>query len=58
MNEAGLTIVYLIFCLLVGLCGTYRRIGFFGAFLLAFLVTPVVVVLVLAFTAPSRAAKS
>jgi hypothetical protein len=43
-----------IFCLLTGLCGIQRRMGFFGTFLFALLVTPIPVLLVLLLTAPSR----
>jgi hypothetical protein len=55
MLQAGLVIAYLVFCFLVGLCGTQRRIGFFGTFLLSFVVTPLVVLVVLMVTAPKRA---
>jgi hypothetical protein len=54
MLQAGLVILYLVFCFLVGLCGTQRRIGFFGTFFLSFLVTPIVVLIVLMVTAPKR----
>ena len=37
-----LVIVYLILCLVVGLAGRSRRLGFFGFFLLSVLLTPVV----------------
>jgi peptidoglycan/LPS O-acetylase OafA/YrhL len=46
-------IFYIIFCVLTGLCGAYRRMGFFGTFLIALFVTPVVVLLVLLMTGPS-----
>jgi hypothetical protein len=49
--------VYLVFCLLAGLCGTQRRLGFFGTFLASIAVTPVVVLLVLIFTAPAKSAE-
>jgi len=49
-----LEIVYIIFCLLTGLCGIHRRMGFIGTFLLALFVTPVPVLVVLLFTGPSR----
>lgn len=55
MIQAGVVIVYLAFCFLVGLCGTQRRIGFFGTFLLSFFLTPVLVLIVLMLTAPVRA---
>ena len=48
------TIFYIIFCLLTGLCGSQRRMGFFGTFLLSLVVTPVIVLIVLLLTGPSR----
>ena len=51
---AAAVIIYVIFCLLTGLCGVQRRMGFLGTFIFALLVTPVVVLLVLLLTAPSR----
>jgi hypothetical protein len=48
---------YLAFCLLVGLCGSQRRMGFTGTFLLSLVITPVVALLVLLITGPSRRAK-
>jgi hypothetical protein len=47
-------IIYVIFCLLTGLCGVQRRMGFIGTFIFALLVTPIPVLLVLLLTAPSR----
>jgi hypothetical protein len=47
-------IVYIVFCILTGLCGIDRRMGFFGTFLLALVVTPLVVLPVLLLTGPSR----
>ena len=47
-------IVYVIFCVLTGLCGVQRRMGFIGTFIFALLVTPIPVLLVLLLTAPSR----
>ena len=46
-------VLYVIFCILAGLCGMHRRMGFFGTFLLSLVVTPVVVLLMLVLTAPS-----
>ena len=40
-------ILYLVFCLLAGLCGSHRRMGFFGTFLLSLFLTPVLVLLLL-----------
>ena len=53
MTQTLAVIIYLIFCLLAGLCGIHRRMGFFGTFLISLIVTPVVVLLVLILTAPS-----
>jgi hypothetical protein len=47
-------LLYLAFCLLTGLCGSQRRIGFLGTFIISLLVTPVVVLIVLLMTGPSR----
>jgi hypothetical protein len=46
--------IYVAFCLLAGLCGVKRRMGFLATFILALLVTPIPVLLVLLLTAPSR----
>jgi hypothetical protein len=45
-------IFYIIFCLLTGFAGSQRRLGFFGTFLLSFVVTPIPVLLILVLTAP------
>jgi len=50
----ALLIVYLIFSVLVGLCGSQRRMGFTGTFLLSLVITPVLALLVLLLTGPSR----
>jgi hypothetical protein len=47
-------IVYITFCVLTGLCGVHRRMGFFGTCLLALVTTPLVVLPVLFLTGPSR----
>ncbi|HML08067.1 MAG TPA: hypothetical protein VK430_08085 [Xanthobacteraceae bacterium] len=47
-------IVYIILCVLTGLCGVNRRMGFLGTFLLALVVTPLLVLPVLFITGPSR----
>jgi hypothetical protein len=54
MAQPLAVIIYLVFCLLAGLCGIHRRMGFFGTFLISLVVTPVVVLLVLILTAPSH----
>jgi hypothetical protein len=48
------TFVYLIFCILVGIAGSQRRMGFTGTFIFSLLVTPVVVLIVLLLTGPSQ----
>ncbi len=45
---------YLAFCILVGLCGSQRRMGFTGTFLLSIFITPVLALIVLLITGPSR----
>jgi hypothetical protein len=47
-------ILYIIFCVLTGLCGVNRRMGFIGTFILALATTPLVVLPVLLLTGPSR----
>jgi hypothetical protein len=49
---AAAVILYVVFCLLTGLCGIQRRLGFWGTFIIALLVTPIPVLLVLLLTAP------
>jgi hypothetical protein len=48
---------YLVFCVLVGLCGSQRRMGFTGTFLLSVAITPVIGLIVLLITGPSRRAE-
>ena len=45
---------YFAFCILVGLCGSQRRMGFTGTFILSLIVTPVIALIVLLITGPSR----
>jgi hypothetical protein len=54
MPLAAIVIIYVVFCLLVALCGTQRRLGFFGTFILSVLFTPVVMLLMLILTAPAH----
>jgi hypothetical protein len=53
MTQAILIIIYIVFCVLAGLCGTNRRLGFFGTFLISLFITPVVMLLVLILTGPA-----
>jgi hypothetical protein len=46
-------IAYIAACLLTGLYARRRRIGFIGGTLLSFFLTPLLVLIVLFFTAPS-----
>jgi hypothetical protein len=46
-----------VFSLLVGLCGSQRRMGFTGTFLLSLVITPLFALLVLLITGPSRRAE-
>ncbi|MGA7490490.1 MAG: hypothetical protein WBW74_26510 [Xanthobacteraceae bacterium] len=48
-------VLYVVFCLLTGFAGSHRRMGFFGTFLLSLVLTPVLVLLLLILTGPSRA---
>ena len=50
--------VYLLFSILVGLCGTQRRMGFTGTFLLSLVITPLFMLLLLMITGPSRRAEN
>jgi hypothetical protein len=54
MPLAAIIIIDIVFCLLVALCGTHRRLGFFGTFILSVLFTPIVMLLLLMLTAPSH----
>jgi hypothetical protein len=51
---AAAILVYILVCLLTGFCGTHRRMGFWGTFFLALITTPLVVLIVLFITGPSR----
>ena len=50
-------IVYIIQCVLGGLCGSQRRMDFFGRFILAIIATPLVGLPVLLLAGPSRHAE-
>jgi len=50
----ALVFLYVVFCILVGICGSQRRMGFTGTFIFSMLVTPVVVLVVLLMTGPSQ----
>ena len=51
---AAAILAYVLICLLTAFCGTHRRMGYWGTFFLALLITPLVVLLVLFITGPSR----
>ncbi|HZP68827.1 MAG TPA: hypothetical protein VFB29_02685 [Pseudolabrys sp.] len=46
-------VIYVIFCILTGLLGIDRRMGFWGTFLITIVTTPFVVLPILLLTAPS-----
>ena len=48
---------YLIFSVLVGLCGSQRRLGFTGTFLLSLVITPILALVIILITGPSRRVK-
>ncbi len=47
-------LAYVTVCLLTGYAGTHRRMGFWGTFVLALFITPLVMLPVLFITGPSR----
>ncbi len=47
-------IIYIGFCVLTGLCGSQRRMGFLGTFVIALITTPLIVLPILLLTGPSR----
>jgi hypothetical protein len=47
-------IIYIVLCVFTGFCGSHRRMGVFGTFLLALVLTPLVMLPVLLLTGPSR----
>ncbi len=50
----ALVFLYVVFCILVGICGSQRRMGFTGTFIFSLLVTPVLVLIVLLMTGPAQ----
>jgi len=54
MNYTIALILYVVFSVLVGLCGSQRRMGFFGTFIMSLFLTPIVMLIVLKLTAPSE----
>lgn len=57
MAEAIAIIVYVLFCILVGICGSQRRMGFLGTFILSVFLTPLVILIILLLTGPSQRAE-
>jgi len=47
-------LLYIVLCVLTGMCGSQRRMGFLGTFVLALVTTPLVVLPILLITGPSR----
>ena len=54
---AAAILAYITVCLLTGFCGSKRRMGFWGTFLLALVITPLLMLPLLFITAPSRRAE-
>jgi uncharacterized Tic20 family protein len=54
MVMAIAVVLYLIFCLLAGLAGSQRRMGFIGTFLLSLVITPLLLLVLLILTRLSR----
>jgi hypothetical protein len=54
MALASLIVLYIICCLITGYLGRYRRMGYMGTFLLSVLITPLLMLLILAITGPSE----
>jgi hypothetical protein len=48
------SIVYIALCVVTGFCGSHRRMGIFGTFVLAVVLTPLIMLPVLLITGPSR----
>jgi ABC-type multidrug transport system permease subunit len=53
----ALLTAYLMFSILVGLCGSQRRLGFTGTFLLSLVITPILALVIILITGPSRRVK-
>ena len=56
MNYSIALILYVVFSILVGLCGSQRRMGFVGTFIVSLLLTPILVLIVLLLTGPAQRA--
>lgn len=56
MTQPIALILYVVFCILVGICGSQRRMGFIGTFILSLILTPVLMLIILLLTGPSRIA--
>ena len=54
MSFPVIILMYVVFCILVGLCGSQRRMGFIGTFIVSLFFTPVLVLIVLLLTGPAR----
>jgi hypothetical protein len=54
MELVILIILYVVFCLITGYLGRERRMGFWGAFIVSLLITPLLMVLILILFGPSH----
>jgi len=50
----GLILLYFVLCLITGLLGINRAMGYFGATLLSVLVTPLIAIIIIKLTAPRQ----
>ena len=50
----GLILLYLVLCLITGLLGINRAMGYFGATLMSVLVTPIIAIIIIKLTAPRQ----
>ena len=54
MLIAALVVAYILLCFLAACIGRYRRMGFYGTFIVSLLITPLVMLLLLTLFGPSR----
>jgi uncharacterized membrane protein len=53
MLIAALVVAYVLLCFLAAYAGRYRRMGFYGTFIISLLITPLVMLLLLTLFGPS-----
>jgi uncharacterized membrane protein len=55
MALTAAVVVYILCCLITGYFGRYRRMGFFGTFMISLVITPLLMLILLALFGPSPA---